>query len=175
MSVGDPVLLETLRRADFHKDVSPHYIGQGRRYLPTLSDLVDRLAIVQLKAIFISEHRDEYMKERADIEHDIDLILSEGSKKITAVDIHAIMVIMLSNRFIWENEAWIRKGVDEGNLSTEQIVERYQRLVGTHSINGVRNAAKNQLSRLAGGRHDYKVDCLAADLPKEFGDWNVFE
>ena len=39
---------------------------------------------------------------------------------------------------------------------------------------GVRATAKNQLSQLVGGRKDYKIDALAADLPPEFGNWNVF-
>jgi len=105
-AVGDPLISKG--HTVFASGVNKEFISKNRRYLPTLSDLVDRLAIVQLKTIFISEHRDEYMKERADIEHDIDLIL-EG-KTVTAVDIHAIMVIMLSNRFIWENEAKARNG-----------------------------------------------------------------
>jgi hypothetical protein len=30
-----------------------------RKYLPTLSELIDRLSIVQLKEVFISEHKGE--------------------------------------------------------------------------------------------------------------------
>ena len=134
-----------------------------RKYLMTLADLVDRLSIVQLKAIFIPEHREDYIEERKLIEHDIDLILKD-SKPIGAAEIHAILVIMLSNRFIWENESKARAGGPEQD----------KLLKLTHSINGVRNAAKNQLSALAGGRMDYKIDALAADLPAEFGNWNIF-
>lgn len=137
--------------------------SQGRQYLPTLADLVDRLAIVQLKAIFIPEHRDEYMRERELIEHDIDLILA--GKPVTASDLHAIMVVMLANRFIWENESKARQGgSDQDKL-----------LKLTHSINGVRNTAKNQIARLDGGRKDFKADCFAAELVVDFGNWNVFE
>lgn len=136
-----------------------------RKYLPTLSDLVDRLTIVQLKAIFIPEHSQEYVAERALIEHDIDLILAGSERRITASDIHAIVMIMLANRFIWENESKARAG------GSEQ--DRLLKL--THSINGVRNMAKNQLARLDSGRKDYKIDSLASDLPPEFGNWRVFE
>ena len=48
-----------------------------RKYLPTLSELVDRLSIVQLKEVFIAEHKDEYSKEIADITHDIQILLDE--------------------------------------------------------------------------------------------------
>ena len=49
----------------------------NRKYMPTLSELVDRLSIVQLKEVFIPEHKKEYAKEISDIVHDINLILTE--------------------------------------------------------------------------------------------------
>jgi hypothetical protein len=136
----------------------------GRRYLPTLSDLVDRLTIVQLKMIFIPEHKEAYLKEREDIEHDIDLIILEKKLQFDANAIHAVIMLMLCNRFIWENESRARAG---GN-------EQDKLLKLTHSINGIRNASKNKLAQIDGGRRDYKVDALAADLPPEFGNWSVF-
>lgn len=136
-----------------------------RKYLPTLSDLVDRLTIVQLKAIFIPIHQKAYNDERAAIEHDIDLILRKLKRRIGAREIHAIIIIMLANRFIWENESKARAGG----------AEQDKLLKLTHSINGVRAAAKNALANIDGGRRDYKVDALAADLPQEFGNWKVFE
>ena len=38
-----------------------------RKYLPTLAELVDRLSIIQLKEVFIPEHKEEYAKEINDI------------------------------------------------------------------------------------------------------------
>jgi hypothetical protein len=152
---------------EHRRDVMSFKPPGERRYLPTLSDLVDRLTIVQLKAVFIPEHRDEYVAERALIEHDIDLILAErhaAGERVTAADVHAIVVIMLTNRFIWENEAKAREGGDEQD----------HLLKLTHSINGVRNNAKNQLARLDGGRRDFKTDCFAAQLTERFGNWNIF-
>ena len=35
----------------------------SRKYLPTLSELIDRLSIAQLKEVFIPEHKKEYAKE----------------------------------------------------------------------------------------------------------------
>jgi hypothetical protein len=136
-----------------------------RKYLPTLADLVDRLSIARLKAIFIPEYRDAYEQEISDIKHDIDLILEEKNLKLDASDLHATQIIMLSNRYIWENESKIR---NEGS-DTKQ--EKLLRL--THSINGVRNNAKNILSQKTGERVDLKTDCLAADLIAEFGNWNI--
>jgi hypothetical protein len=36
---------------------------KDRKYLPTLSELIDRLSIVQLKEVFISDHKAEYAQE----------------------------------------------------------------------------------------------------------------
>jgi hypothetical protein len=130
-----------------------------RKYLPTLPDLIDRLSIVLMKRIFIVS---DYKWECDAIMHDIDLILNENSRKLDAGDIYSILVLMLANRFIWENESDIRKG---GGNSLEQ-------LRATHSINGIRNHAKNTLL-LDDERLDAKIDCLASDLPPEFGNWDV--
>jgi hypothetical protein len=35
-----------------------------RKYLPTLSELIDRLSIVQLKEVFINEHKDRNIVKR---------------------------------------------------------------------------------------------------------------
>jgi len=146
-------------------------MGTQRAYLPSFADLVDRLTIVQMKAIFIPERKDEYLVEMTAILHDIDLILftdGGGGATISAREIRAICVLMLTNRFIWENESAIRAGAGD-------LAQQAARLRLTHSINGVRNTAKNELAAVDGGRHDFKIDCLAADLPPEFGDWRVFD
>lgn len=135
-----------------------------RRYLPTLSDLIDRMSIVQMKVIFIPEARDAHKAELDDILHDVDLLLAERTTPVNAEDIRAIMLLMLSNRVIWENESKARAG---GN-------QQDHLLKFTHSINGVRNRAKNYIASRTSDRLDWKVDCFAADLPAEFGQWDVF-
>ena len=128
-----------------------------RRYQHTLGDLIDRLSIVQLKEVFIPEHKKEYSQEIADIVHDIQLILDQTDTKVTADTIRAIVVVSQMNLHIWHNESAYRKGMKEGNLAL------------THGLNGIRNTAKNKIQELVGGRLDYKVDCLAAD----FKDWEI--
>lgn len=135
-----------------------------RKYLPTFDSLVDRLSIVLLKSVFIPEHRDEYREEMVLIECDLDSMLLEIGNKLSAKSVRAILVIMLANRFIWENEAQARE--DGGGIA---------RLKLTHSVNGIRNTAKNVLAQAMNQRLDYKIDCLAADLPIEFGNWKIFE
>lgn len=131
---------------------------ENRKYLPTLSELIDRLSIVQLKEVFISEHKDEYAKEIADIVHDIQAHINENKSEITAETIRAIIVLGQMNLHIWHNESNYRKGIKDGN-----------NLELTHGLNGIRNTAKNKIQEVVGGRKDYKIDCLAA----EFKDWEI--
>ena len=129
-----------------------------RKYLPTLSELIDRLSIAQLKEVFIAEHKTEYAQEISDICHDIQLLLEESEGQVTAHTIRAMIVLSQMNLHIWHNESNYRKGLAEGND-----------LELTHGLNGIRNTAKNKIQELSGGRKDYKIDCLAA----EFKDWEI--
>ena len=129
-----------------------------RKYLPTLSELVDRLSIVQLKEVFITEHKQEYSQEIKDILHDIQLLLDTSENKIDAETIRAIVVLSQKNLHIWHNESNYRKGIRDGN-----------NLELTHGLNGIRNTSKNKIQEMVGGRKDYKIDCLAA----EFKDWEI--
>ena len=129
----------------------------NRKYLPTLSELIDRLSIAQLKEDFICEHKEEYAQENQDIVNDIQLCL-DSSEKITAETIRAVVVLSQMNLHIWHNESNYRKGIKDGyNLDL------------THGLNGIRNTAKNKIQEISGGRKDYKIDCLAA----EFQDWEI--
>ena len=124
-----------------------------RKYLPTISELIDRLSIIQLKEVFIPEHKEEYAEEIKDIVHDLDELGLDGKM------IRATIVLSQMNLHIWHNESNFRAGKGEGNLEL------------THGLNGIRNTAKNKIQDQLGdgGRKDYKVDCIA----EEFDDWEV--
>ena len=129
-----------------------------RKYLPTFSELIDRLSIIQLKEVFIPEHKEEYALEIQDIIHDLQVLLDEGEIRLNAETLRAVVVLSQMNLHIWHNESNYRKGIKEGN-----------KLELTHGINGIRNTAKNKIQEIVGGRKDYKIDCLAA----EFKDWKI--
>ena len=126
-----------------------------RKYLPTISELIDRLSIAQLKEVFISEHKEEYAQEIKDIVEDLDELMYW--EKPTGEMIRAIVVLAQMNLHIWHNENQYRMGEGDGNLGL------------THGLNGIRNTAKNMIQENVGGRKDYKIDCIAA----EFKDWEV--
>ena len=132
-----------------------------RKYLPTISELIDRLSIVQLKEVFIPEHKKEYSQEIKDIVHDLNKLGLEKEYDYSNLGelIRAVVVLSQMNLHIWHNETKYRAGEGDGNLEL------------THGLNGIRNTAKNIIQYLieSDGRKDYKIDCIAA----EFKDWDV--
>ena len=134
---------------------------KSRKYLPTLAELVDRLSIVQLKEVFITEHKEEYAQEIKDIVHDLNKLGLEKEYDYSNLGelLRAVVVLSQMNLHIWHNETKYRAGDGDGNLGL------------THGLNGIRNTAKNIIQDKVDneGRKDYKVDCIAA----EFKDWDV--
>jgi hypothetical protein len=132
-------------------------MSENRKYLPTISELIDRLSIIQLKEVFITEHKEEYAKEIKDIVHDLTHLLNW--EKPTGEMVRAIIVLAQMNTHIWYNETKYRQGEGDGNLGL------------THGLNGIRNTAKNIIQDQIDddGRKDYKIDCIAA----EFKDWEI--
>ena len=132
-----------------------------RKYLPTVSELIDRLSIVQLKEVFITEHKEEYAQEIKDIVHDLNKLGLEKEYDYSNLGelIRAVVVLSQMNLHIWHNETKYRAGEGDGNLGL------------THGLNGIRNTAKNKIQDTLGDgdRKDYKIDCIAA----EFKDWDV--
>ena len=106
-----------------------------RKYLPTVSELIDRLSIVQLKEVFIPEHKEEYAQEIKDIIHDLELEGLDGEL------IRAVIVTSQMNLHIWHNESEARKGINAG-----------ENLQLTHGLNGIRNTAKNKIQERFVGR-----------------------
>ena len=131
---------------------------EQRKFLPTISELLDSLSIVQLKVFKIPEHNEEYAQEIADIVHDIQLIIDQNDVIINAEMLRAIIVCSQMNTHIWYNESNVRSGVVGPSM-----------LALTHGLNGIRNTSKNKIQEVFGGRKDYKIDCIAAD----FKDWEI--
>ena len=105
-----------------------------RKYLPTFSELIDRLSIVQLKEVFITEHKKEYAEEIQDIIYDLNLMIEEDDIKLSGEMIRAIIVASQMNLHIWHNESTSRNGEPSND-----------NLRLTHGLNGIRNTAKNKI------------------------------
>lgn len=132
-------------------------------YQYTLSELIDRLSIVQLKQTYNPELKEVYAKEIEDLEHDITLALPKNiqGRGVDGAFIRDVIVLAHYNHLIWINEDKERRAIDENNPDWET---RYKRLRLTHSWNnGIRNPAKAKLQSLVGGRIEYKNNTLSAE------------
>lgn len=134
---------------------------EDRKWLPTFSELIDRLAIHQLKEVFIPENKKQYSKEIDEIVHDIEIIIKEKDIQFSGEMVQAIVILAQINAHIWYNETKVRGGSDQ-DLHLLKL---------THGLNGIRNNTSNYISSLIGSgeRMDWKTDCLAA----EFKDWEI--
>ena len=126
-----------------------------RKYLPSIADLLDRLCIDQLKEVFIADKKIEYREEIDKLLYDIEDITNVHNLKMTARMLRALIVLAQINTHIWYNERDCRAG---GSQDLEKLKL-------THSINGIRNQAKNVILQELGIEEgkDFKIDCLASD------------
>ena len=133
----------------------------SRKWLPSFSELIDRLSIHQLKEVFLKEHKDKYAREMQDIVHDLDLIIKEKDVKMTGDLIRCVIALAEINTHIWYNESNVRKGEEQN----------FHLLALTHGLNGIRCRIGNQILELINdlSRQEWKTDCLAA----EFKDWDM--
>lgn len=128
-----------------------------RKYHPEIGELLDRLTILQLKEVKVPETKEQVSQEIDEIVHDINCIITNSQKQITAQFLRDLIILAQFNAHIWYNESEARKGNKDGNL-----------LFLTHSINGIRVEARNRLQRLFDGRIEKKVDCLAAEFKEQW-------
>ena len=126
-----------------------------RKYVHTAAQLIDRLAIISLKSIKISENKEAYEKEASLIMEDLDSIYGPGQGKF----IRAVQINGMINEIIWANESKARKGEDQDLILLKL----------THSLNRVRNEAMNKISNLSGETQDLKSDYMDAEFTKQFG------
>ena len=132
-----------------------------RKYLPTFSELIDKLTIAQLKEVNTKEFKKEYAREISEILYDLDVIISSKGIDFDANTIRAIIVLAQTNFSIMSNEINVKKG--------KRGIGKALKLM--HGLNSVKNVAKNRIQEniFYGGRKEYE------ELKNEevFKDWEV--
>ncbi len=91
--------------------------------------------------------------------HDIHLLLKDNKIKDWGKFIRAVQIGMFANETIWQNETKARLG-----KGTQDHL-----LPFTHSVNGVRMRAGNQIAYQTGERKDLNTDKLNNKLCLEHG------
>ena len=135
-----------------------------RRFLPTLSDLIDRLTVTQIKIIKLATtNNDELKRESIDIQHDIDMIIKEKDSNANAELIKESIAIAAINLEIWNTKDRMQE-----NLENES--EYLKLLKIAHQLNGYRNRIKNKINERFGElnestkRSNFETDGLEIDL-----------
>ena len=135
-----------------------------RRFLPPLSDLIDRLTITQIKIIKSGTSKnDELKKESIDLQHDIDMIIKEKDSSTNAELIKDSVAIAAINLEIWNTK-------DKMQENLENEAEYLKLLKLAHQLNGYRNRIKNNVNERIGElnestkRTNFETDGLDIDL-----------
>ncbi len=131
------------------------------KYHLDLGELLDRLTILQLKEVNRAGELKKQITEEIDqIVHDVNVLLTNSHKQITAEFLRDLIILAQFNTHVWVNEDAARKG-NAGDI-----------LRLTHSLNGIRVEARNRLQRLLNGRIEKKIDCLANTMIEEYKNWS---
>lgn len=117
-----------------------------RQYLPPLVELIDRLAIDQIKEVLALGVKDSVRREMEQLSHDIDLLVAEKELRLTARLIRIITALAQLNLHIWHcKDGMVRLGI-----RYDLPGEYEQNLEIAHQLNGVKNQLKNLLLQETG-------------------------
>ena len=125
-------------------------LRKGRRYHLPISELIDRLTIIEIKLVLDPENSSDYLNELSLIKHDIELELE--SRK-TQLDINLIQVLITlgqMNLHIWYIKDHMKSQLDQPDLYAANMKL-------AHQLNGLRNRLKNMLLSLQGNPNMGKV------------------
>ena len=109
--------------------------SEGRQYLPSFAELIDRLSVDQIKEVLAPSGSGAIADEIKTLENDIDLIVGEQDVTVSARMLRKVIVLAQINLHIWHNKDQMQSDPD-----------RYAELLTmAHQLNGIRNRIKNSL------------------------------
>ena len=116
-------------------------MGSTTRYIyPSMSELIDRLTVVQLKEVLVPKGKESFGREIRRIENELDMIFSHAGKTLSSRFIRLVIALAQINLHIWKEKE--RMTHDESRFD--------QHLKLSHQLNGLRNQLKNELLEKVG-------------------------
>ena len=112
-----------------------------RQFTLPLAELVDRLAIDQIKEVLLPARRESIAAEIQKLEHDIDLLIGEKQLALSSRILRIVIALAQLNLHIWQNKDRMQ------SLPESEYLEL---LKFSHQLNGIRNHLKNQLLEATG-------------------------
>ena len=114
-----------------------------RMYLPTLSELIDRLSVTQIKLNLTNSNPEDFQNEIKKINNDIDLIIREKKLQLNSELVNLILVIAQLNLHIWHNKDLMQQNLDNEGQYLALLKK-------AHQLNGYRNQIKNRILEIEG-------------------------
>lgn len=114
-----------------------------RMYLPTLSELIDRLSVTQIKLNLTNSNPEDFQNEIKKINNDIDLIIREKRLQLNSELVNLILVIAQLNLHIWHNKDLMQQNLDNEGQYLALLKK-------AHQLNGYRNQIKNRILEIEG-------------------------
>ena len=137
--------------------------NQERQFLPSLSELLDRLTVTQIKQALLGDKNKDFYNEINKLSNDIDIIIKKENIKLDSRIIRIIVLISQINLHIWKNKDLMQENLENN--------EEYLKLLKlSHQLNGIRNRMKNQLLDIEGSkdesqkRSNFETDNLDWDI-----------
>ena len=121
--------------------------NQERQFLPSLSELIDRLTVTQIKQALLGDKKKDFYNEINKLSNDIDIIIKKEDIKLNSRIIRIIVLISQINLHIWKNKDLMQENLENN--------EEYLKLLKlSHQLNGIRNRMKNQLLEIEGSNDE---------------------
>ena len=136
---------------------------EEKKYHLPISELIDRLTILQIKLVLNPAYTKEYLAELELLKNDINIELNKQTSKISMELIQILIALGQMNLHIWYTKDTMKKQIDKPE-------EYAANMKLAHQLNGLRNQLKNELLRLEGDtdtakvRSNIEVDGLTINL-----------
>jgi hypothetical protein len=132
------------------REIKVEMANQEKKYHLPISELIDRVTILEIKLVLDSKNTQSYLDELNLLKHDIQIELSDKS---TALDLELIQTLISLgqiNLHIWHIK-------DQMKTQIDKPIEYSENMKLAHQLNGLRNQLKNELLRLEGNTTTARV------------------
>ena len=118
-------------------------MDKEKKYHLPISELVDRLTILEIKLVLDSKNTADYLEELSMLKNDIEMELTLKSTIVTVELIQTLITLGQMNLHIWYIKDKMKDQIHMPN-------EYGENMKLAHQLNGIRNQLKNNLLQLEG-------------------------
>ena len=132
-----------------------------RTHHESISDLIDRMSILQLKVVFDAASRASYEEEMRRIEDDLDFLCTKATVVLDTMLIWLVVALAQINLHIWKTKEIMQSDPMRFN----------EKMKLAHQLNGIRNQLKNRIAEYSGGSSKQKKTNIGTD---QLQGWSMY-